>query len=133
MFLIVSRISWTVWGNGYVVLLVLLLLSLLNSWLVVEICMISIYIWKIFSQFCRINLPSSFQDAVPMYIYANNFFSRMVWLWKSLAAKCSPLAYYFKYFKSGVTKYLSSFYSFEVSFPVQLIFVLFIVSPLKVD
>ena len=136
--------------NGYLVLLVLHLLPLLNSWIIAEmqpakifsicISLIDVHLnWLNSFHFLIIvgGLPVFLTDCIIFvtipkcysYVYGNSFFPRTSRLLNTLAIEYFPLTYDLNGFKSAINRHLST--SFLNSFPVcfNLFALLFLVTP----
>ena len=121
---------WISYRNGYVGLLVLHLLRLLNPWLIVEISLFCrFYFGRCSSELAQlVPLPSSrgrstrysdglhdFSVTIPRCykdVYVNSFFPRTAKLRNSLPIECFPLTYNLSGFKSRINRYLLTVGSF---------------------
>ena len=125
---------WISYRNGYVGLLVLHLLPLLNPWLIVgKEASLSLfynyYFGRCSSELAElvplpysqgrstrysdrlhdfsVTIPRSYKD-----VYVNRFFPRTAKLWNSLPIECFPLTYDLNGFKSRINRYLLTVVSF---------------------
>ena len=135
--------TWHCWiscRNGYVGLLVLHLLPLLNPWLIfsISITLVDVHLnWLNWFPFlilegdllvilmdCMIffaTIPRCYKD-----VYVNSFFPQTARLWNSLPIECFPLTYDLSSFKSRINRHLLTVGSFQIYFLYALTFLCFL-------